>query len=83
MHCCGVDSYRDWLDVQWHNDIIGVIPESCCAKVHGCGGEYIVPGNYTVWTQVSCMILYLKLWYCPSTTCTSSSTHTQIYLLIN
>ncbi|XP_065903196.1 tetraspanin-6-like [Dysidea avara] len=51
VHCCGVDSYQDWLPIQWRNDTIGVIPLSCCAKVNGCSGDYIVPDEEIVWTQ--------------------------------
>ncbi|XP_065903199.1 tetraspanin-6-like [Dysidea avara] len=51
VHCCGVESFEDWLPVQWRNDTVGVIPVSCCAKINGCSGEYIVPGEEIVWRQ--------------------------------
>ena len=65
VHCCGVDSYRDWGNVSWYDGVPNAIPVSCCAEVGGCGEgvEYLllatnggIMGDVKVWTTVSDVI---------------------------
>ena len=64
VHCCGVDSYRDWGNVTWYPEVDNAVPVSCCAEVGGCGDvEYLllapnggIVGDVKVWTTVSDVI---------------------------
>ena len=54
IQCCGADSYNDWLNVTWYDNVTtGVVPLSCCAMVGGCGKEdYLLVDNTTLWSEV-------------------------------
>ena len=55
MHCCGADSFRDWLPVNWSGDGMNLIPKSCCATVGGCPNDsipYPLPAEVVVWRKV-------------------------------
>ena len=64
VHCCGVDSYRDWGNVTWYPEVDNAVPLSCCAEVGGCGDrKYLelapnggIVGDVKVWTTVSDVI---------------------------
>ncbi|XP_065903197.1 tetraspanin-6-like [Dysidea avara] len=56
VHCCGADSFHDWLPVNWSGNGTNFIPESCCATAGGCKTGKSIPypfiGNATkVWSE--------------------------------
>lgn len=52
LDCCGISSYKDWINTPWGKEHFGQVPPSCCKVEEKCDNQIPVDNSTDIFEQV-------------------------------
>lgn len=51
LDCCGISSYKDWINTPWGKEHFGQVPPSCCKVEEKCDNQIPVDNSTDIFEQ--------------------------------